>query len=1064
MSAHLRCYDGAGTFLGLLTEAKGITRQEAYLGPSALSFNYPWNGLNAALLDRDDGTIALWNADGLVETFLLEDDGDDPGDQAQQARDLSVSGRGLLAILERGRVYPQAHTPGMTKEQIAGLDPVHVFVNTTPGGQVLTLLQRAQARGACTGITANFTSAVDSAGVPWPTAYSFTWTAGTDLLAVLTKVGEDAWADYRMAGTVLEMYVPDTALARDMPNARHRLSREVLSGPRKRTRRAIASTVLAVGDEGAVVERTNATTTARYGRREGYIAGSGITALDTLILLSDAELVDKAHPSEGFTISLDLDKITRNNADPANEHAPVPGVDYRPGDYVRLDSRRLADGSYEPLRVRTIAYEYGDGDQPVTASVELNDPIVEASIRLARKVNAITNGASNNSRAPQPASSVDSTLPLAPAAVTVSSATYLSEDGSYRGTATVTWTQVTQNTDGSAYDDFGYYGLSVSIGGRAYGPETIERTTTASLEGLAPGQTIRARVRTVDATSHASGWTTSPVHTVNADTTPPPVPSTPSLTLGPGVVRATWDGKGSAGEAMPADFARLDVHASSAGGFTPTAATRVDTLFGPGVVPLVALTYDAAVFVRFVAVDRAGLTSTSAQATATPRRVSGLDVGQLAIDTANMADGAVRTAKIGLAQVLNAQIANLAVDDAKIGSVSVGKLVAGVLVADVTVSARIKTADTGARVEVSGLGLQAYDSAGVQTVNIPSGSGAPSFKGAITSGSTITGTSIVGSTFKTAPTGKRVEVQSSTAYSGYEDNGGLYLWSASTAQAGASRITGDIENVGSTGERVSVFITSGNLRDPSTGTLRGESWIRLRSSRRDGADATVFDSQPGITVSSPSVSINNSDGCFVDNVIMQADNGTMAVEYGQTPSLSPSSYYKGSGQGLQHTSGYASAGLNNWGFFGPRDYLAGGLRFVQSTQLGAAALGVDVVQADASSFLPIRASEFRVSSDARVKGPAREVDLGGLAAVRKLRPKKWRRLMHGKPDEDHREERGLVAQDLPLELQVDAGDGELSYSVTEVLALNLQATNDLDAALTALTARVDALPGGKVRQ
>lgn len=81
------------------------------------------------------------------------------------------------------------------------------------------------------------------------------------------------------------------------------------------------------------------------------------------------------------------------------------------------------------------------------------------------------------------------------------------------------------------------------------------------------------------------------------------------------------------------------------------------------------------------------------------------------------------SAFIADASILNAKIANLAVDNAKIANVSVGKLTAGILSADMTVSARIKTADTGARVELNSSGLQAFNSSGTQTVDIASASG-----------------------------------------------------------------------------------------------------------------------------------------------------------------------------------------------------------------------------------------------------------------------------------------------------------------------------------------------------
>ncbi len=87
------------------------------------------------------------------------------------------------------------------------------------------------------------------------------------------------------------------------------------------------------------------------------------------------------------------------------------------------------------------------------------------------------------------------------------------------------------------------------------------------------------------------------------------------------------------------------------------------------------------------------------------------------------------SAYIADASIINAKIANLAVDNAKIANMSVGKLTAGSLTADMTVSARIKTADTGARVEINSAGLQAFNSGGTKTVDIASATGAATFTG-----------------------------------------------------------------------------------------------------------------------------------------------------------------------------------------------------------------------------------------------------------------------------------------------------------------------------------------------
>lgn len=75
------------------------------------------------------------------------------------------------------------------------------------------------------------------------------------------------------------------------------------------------------------------------------------------------------------------------------------------------------------------------------------------------------------------------------------------------------------------------------------------------------------------------------------------------------------------------------------------------------------------------------------------------------IDTLLIRDAAITEAKIAL----------LAVNDAHIANLNVGKLIAGTLNADITVSARIKTANSGARAEMSSLGFEAYNSSGTRT-------------------------------------------------------------------------------------------------------------------------------------------------------------------------------------------------------------------------------------------------------------------------------------------------------------------------------------------------------------
>lgn len=94
----------------------------------------------------------------------------------------------------------------------------------------------------------------------------------------------------------------------------------------------------------------------------------------------------------------------------------------------------------------------------------------------------------------------------------------------------------------------------------------------------------------------------------------------------------------------------------------------------------------------------------------------------------------VDTLLIGDAAITTAKIANLAVNDAQIGNMNVGKLIAGTLSADITVSSRIKTANTGARVELNSSGLQVFNSSGTQTGSFSSADGSISIAGTLVTG------------------------------------------------------------------------------------------------------------------------------------------------------------------------------------------------------------------------------------------------------------------------------------------------------------------------------------------
>ncbi len=545
------------------------------------------------------------------------------------------------------------------------------------------------------------------------------------------------------------------------------------------------------------------------------------------------------------------------------------------GDWIFSDG----GDSLERMRVRQSVIRADSGSADSTCTVVLNDKLLELEIQLNRKVEGITGGATlgggSSAMPTDPAAdtaAADKLAPSVPTGLSVTSAAYVDQSGAGFAAMTASWLQVTTNVDGSAVDDLEQYVVSwQNISGDWVFEWVDAANTKAYWSPVFLGQVIPVRVGVYDRSGNFSGWSATVTHTAVADATPPPVPKAPVVTPWLGTLRIDWDGKGSAGEAMPADMRFVEVHASAISDFTPTSATMIDQLYAAGRVVYAALLYGTAIYVRLVAVDQSGNRSAaSAQVSSIPAKIVGDDISSgsigfneigfkdlnnLAIDGSfenplmdaarvvsgvntsafgyrttstpfhairymrttlatlptdtrqldftgeipvkqgdtfwtrgafrrtpdangtvqlavryNYQDGTTgativfnistsvpgtsvwttlqnttvvpanavtakfymfvgNTASTGFADVDALEIRevigtsliqDLAVNNAKIGDLSVGKLTAGTLTSDVTLSARIKTANSGARVEINSLGVQAFNSGNVKVVDIGS--------------------------------------------------------------------------------------------------------------------------------------------------------------------------------------------------------------------------------------------------------------------------------------------------------------------------------------------------------
>lgn len=285
---------------------------------------------------------------------------------------------------------------------------------------------------------------------------------------------------------------------------------------------------------------------------------------------------------------------------------------------------------------------------------------------------------------------------LAVSGLTVASQTVVAYGTDNQVYVNFSWNAVTLDSNVQTDDPLKGYLTSWTKDGTNYTAEAFTANTTATVGPLAQGQNITFRVRAVTQKDTYGAYTSINI-TTTLDNTAPAQPSTPTAVPYLGQVRLFWDGKTVGGGAMPVDLVVCEIHMSTTSiTFTPTSATLVDVFYpGGGYYTITDLPYGTTHYFRLVAVDKVGNRSPSSTGTS----------------------------------VVPVQAA-----DGDIATVSIGKLIAGTLSADMTVSARVKTANTGARVELNSSGLQAYNSSNTLTVSISASTGLIDAKGAFSTG------------------------------------------------------------------------------------------------------------------------------------------------------------------------------------------------------------------------------------------------------------------------------------------------------------------------------------------
>lgn len=322
---------------------------------------------------------------------------------------------------------------------------------------------------------------------------------------------------------------------------------------------------------------------------------------------------------------------------------------------------------------------------------------------LERRIARLERGTANS-----PSTDVTVIATLAITGLALSTQTVVVDGDNYRVYLRYSWTAVPNDPSEYNKDALDGYLTSYSLDGTHWTAELFTTDTFLDVGPFTQSQVVTFRVRARSIKGTLGAYSTIN-NTTTADSTAPFQPSTPTVSPYLGQLAIDWNGLDVSSNPMPTDFRFCEVHLSTSGPtFTPSVATLVGTILrGGGTWVATDLPYGTLQYSRLVAVDTVGNRSvTSTAGSGTPVQAN----------------------------------------DGDIAALSVGKLTAGVITAVMTITGRLATSLTGARVEMNSTGIQAFNSGGQQTVSIASATGAVQIAG----------------TFKTAFSGVRLEMTNAT--------------------------------------------------------------------------------------------------------------------------------------------------------------------------------------------------------------------------------------------------------------------------------------------------------------
>lgn len=372
MDVRFTAYRPDGTVLGALPFPETFNMTTPRNDMSALEIQYPQGGVAADIL-RGPVEVVMEVRNPATNTYF-----EPPGcrflnirrsyDAANPGSMISYTMPSFGWMLRKVRTITDLRADGRKGWALVDL-----------GVPLAQLLGEAQStpRNNVPTLEWTFTPEQDTAGQFWAEFNLIILiNGGQDYWSFLDALSRQGMCDWRFNGKELQIYNPDTVMARQRRHVILRPYVDFLTDQRDFSFEDVASKVFMQGDD-ALSYLAVGVATPGWGEWEEFSAQPGVTSQALLQDFSTRILEQRSTTRAQVTRSLPLNRQSQF----------LPYVDYLPGDYIT--STDAFDEQDQPMRVEQITISSGPEGE-ITGTLVLNDWFLDRELRNSRILNGLT--------------------------------------------------------------------------------------------------------------------------------------------------------------------------------------------------------------------------------------------------------------------------------------------------------------------------------------------------------------------------------------------------------------------------------------------------------------------------------------------------------------------------------------------------------------------------------------------------------------------------------------------------------------------------------------------------